>query len=195
MRARITIAFVLMTALVVLLWVAANTSAVPIIRAAITVIPPPPIPKPPSFVNASDELRFRYQVQMNKANRVRALNPCEQELHRLDMAAIMALRKEKTGSSPIADITSNAGARSYLATVGTIDGSLSATIINGQQALEAKKLETESQERRLKMGVQAGLTLLLAVAGLYVILNKKATPTQRAGAAAAMGVALGYWFK
>ena len=45
------------------------------------------------------------------------------------------------------------------------------------------------------MVVQAGLTLLLAVVGLYVVLDKKATPTQRAAAAAAMGIALGYWFK
>jgi hypothetical protein len=46
MRAGIKIAFVLMTALVVLLWVAANTRAIPIIRGAITVIPPPAAPKP-----------------------------------------------------------------------------------------------------------------------------------------------------
>jgi hypothetical protein len=52
MRAGIKIAIVLMSALVVLLWVAANTSAIPIIRAAITVIPPPP-PKAPGYAGKS----------------------------------------------------------------------------------------------------------------------------------------------
>ena len=45
------------------------------------------------------------------------------------------------------------------------------------------------------MIVQAGLTLPLAVAGLYVILDKKANPTQRAMATVAIVIALGYWFK
>jgi hypothetical protein len=142
-------------------------------------------PETPPFLDklfTSGELRFPYEVQRNKSNRVKALNPCEQELQRRDMAAI-------------ANITSNAGARSYLSTAGTTDGSLSATIIMGQQDLERKKLDAESEEKRYKMIVQAGLTLLLAVVGLSVILNKKATPTQRAMATAAMGIALGYWFK
>src|SRR6516225_6642724 len=50
MRVRIKIAFALMTALVVLLWVAANTRAIPNIRAAIAKVPPPPIPKPPAVI-------------------------------------------------------------------------------------------------------------------------------------------------
>jgi hypothetical protein len=109
-------------------------------------------------------------------------------------------RRERLGLAsvgllPCLDVASNAKALSLFAAAGATDASLSATIVKGQQAIEVKKLEAESQEKRFKMIVQAGLTLLLAVAGLYVILNKKATPTQRAAAGAAMGIALGYWFK
>jgi hypothetical protein len=210
MRVRIVFAFAVMTALVVFLWLAANTRAVPIIRTAITVVPPPPVPKPPAYTwNQRPLAGLRYLGQTaQKDSWLDSTYPCQdnppkstQGKKRSDSARASfvspqhrSLPTVDSAPTPERDIASLNFVRRFY-DVGTTDGFLSATIIKGQQAIEAKKLESESQEKRLKMIVQAALTLLLSVVGLYVVLNKKATPTQRATAAAAMGIALGYWFK
>lgn len=80
--------------------------------------------------------------------------------------------------------------------------STAALLISGQQRieLERQKLESakqndESRDKRTRLYVQAVLTLLLAVACLFLLVNKKTPPAQRAAAIGVFGIALGYWFK
>jgi hypothetical protein len=80
--------------------------------------------------------------------------------------------------------------------------SVSALLISGQQRIEserqnfeAEKQKAESLEKRIRLYVQSTLTALLAVACLFLLVNKKATPTQRSAAIGVLGIALGYWFK
>lgn len=73
--------------------------------------------------------------------------------------------------------------------------SLAEVLIAGQQALDVKGQESEANEKRLRLYVQAGLTLLLAAVCLYLLVHKKTPPTQRAAAIGVLGIALGYWFK
>ncbi len=165
MRSWIWVAFCV--ALLLLLWLIPHTKLVPAVTSYLTIPAPPANPKTPDVPRDSDYAYVNFGTTGNLYGTTTAGGNSNSS------GTVFELTRPP-GSLPCSDVQ--------------------VKLISGQQEIETKKQEAEAADKRIRLYVQAGLTLLLAAVCLY-ILNKKSTPTQRAAATGILGIALGYWFK
>lgn len=171
--------------LLVLLWLVTHTTILPTLAGYLIVPPLPPLPRPPGVpldisidFLANKSIVDVYTDADAAGNHFAAhgeLNPCNPPFDRAK--------------------ASDASVNGLSAATKDANRLLAEVLITGQQNLDSKKQEAETEEKRLRLYVQAILTMLLAAACLYLLVHKKTTPTQRAAATGVFGIALGYWFK
>lgn len=172
-------------ALLLLLWLIPNTRLLPVLASFVTTPPPPPKPNAPGipFYIYEDEdsgLNHGFPSSWFLGNITNSY----------ESGDIALLNDQSHTPCSAVDSLQNPSSVS-----GTSEVSLARTLVTGQQNLERLKQESEAAEKRFRLYVQAGLTLLLAAVCLFILVQKKTTPTQRAAATGVLGIALGYWFK
>ena len=170
-------------ALLILLWLVPHTNLVPAVRSYLTLppLPSPPTPPSPPTNDVYEHGVYAWHV-WHEGSQVRASFSSQSETYKV---LIPCPQPAKDARAQYTDATSK---------TQSVENPL-ATLLIGQQRLESQKQEDDALDKRTRLYVQAGLTLLLTAACLYVLVYKKSTPTQRAAATGVLGIALGYWFK